>query len=228
MIQIGGLGAVIARRQSVTDRLAALIPERDIYIIPERRNQTAAYPRAKRLRLKAPGLQDVLICLAMMAVATLIGLLFRSLGFAVPTIISVYILSVLILSGDYADVRIARIEHRVAGKCVIPRDIQAVLMLHGCAAASADDVMTSARVEEHPIDKAGAACYSYSYHRKTLENAMFSRVFLLPGSCFPLFFSLLVGNGLEKLFHALGACLPHLLTDDAFAQKSAVWTGVGR
>ena len=91
-----GFRAVIARRQSVTDRLAALIPERDIYIIPERRNQTAAYPRAKRLRLKAPGLQDVLICLAMMAVATLIGLLFRSLGFAVPTIISVYILSVLI------------------------------------------------------------------------------------------------------------------------------------
>ncbi|MBE6909811.1 MAG: sensor histidine kinase KdpD [Ruminococcaceae bacterium] len=90
-----GFHAVISRKQSVTDRLAALIPERDIYIIPERKNQTTAYPRARKLSLKTPGLQDILICIATMSAATLIGLLFRSLGFAVSTIISVYLLGVL-------------------------------------------------------------------------------------------------------------------------------------
>lgn len=58
--------------------------------------QTAAYPRVRQWNLKTPGIQDVLIGIATMTAATLIGLLFSSLGFAVSTIISVYILSVLI------------------------------------------------------------------------------------------------------------------------------------
>lgn len=42
------------------------------------------------------GLRDLLICLATLTVATLIGLLFRSLGFSVSTIISVYLLGVVL------------------------------------------------------------------------------------------------------------------------------------
>ena len=88
--------ALLSRKQSVTERLSALLPEQRIYVIPERRNQTAAYPRAKKARVKKPAPRDILICASMMAAATLIGLGFEAMGFSVSTVISVYILGVLI------------------------------------------------------------------------------------------------------------------------------------
>lgn len=90
------LRARLARKPSVTERLSALLPEQRIYVIPERRNQTAAYTGAKRSRARRPSLWDVLVCVAVMAASTLIGLGFEALGFSVSTVISVYILGVLI------------------------------------------------------------------------------------------------------------------------------------
>ncbi|MCR5825715.1 MAG: DUF4118 domain-containing protein [Oscillospiraceae bacterium] len=91
-----GLRGYLFRKPAVTERLSALLPEQQLYIVPERRNQTAAYAGAKRRRTRTPGLWDMLVCLAVMAAATLIGLGFSALGFSVSTVISVYLLGVLI------------------------------------------------------------------------------------------------------------------------------------
>lgn len=90
------LSSLFLGQPSVTERLEALVSEQKIYIVPEHKNLYAPYFPLAKLNPELPGLRDALVCTAMMTAATLVGLIFDGLGFAVSTIISVYILCVLL------------------------------------------------------------------------------------------------------------------------------------
>ncbi|MEG0832889.1 MAG: DUF4118 domain-containing protein [Oscillospiraceae bacterium] len=81
-------------RQSLVDRVIQLIPDTEIYIIPDDSPPYREKRRRSAQQLHSI-LKNILISLALLSASTLIGLWFRSLGFSEATIITVYILGVL-------------------------------------------------------------------------------------------------------------------------------------
>lgn len=91
-------------RPTLADRLIALAPNLDIYIIPDRSPMRARMARGRRrtgrlARLFVrPRVSDVIWTVALLAGATALGYLFTTLGFATEDITSVYVLATLICS----------------------------------------------------------------------------------------------------------------------------------
>lgn len=92
-----GLHHALFGRKSLVERLIAIAPNLDIYIIPDqpvpaRRGQDR--PTASEPHL--PSRRDMLLTLGLSAIATAVGTAFRGLGFADSSIISLYILTALL------------------------------------------------------------------------------------------------------------------------------------
>lgn len=81
-------------RQTLAEKLALAAPNLDIYIIPDAESPPYNDRRLKKTKFKL-SLPDVIRSTAMLLVATLIGFLFKNLGFSEANIITVYILGVL-------------------------------------------------------------------------------------------------------------------------------------
>lgn len=81
-------------KPTLPERLNALAPNLDIYIIPDQRARRM--PAETRRQGGAVSLRDVAKSAVMLALATLIGFAFDRLGFSEANIITVYILSVLL------------------------------------------------------------------------------------------------------------------------------------
>ena len=60
-------------------------------------------------------------------------------------------ISILVSAADDANMGIVRVKHQVTGLCVRPRNIGAMAVLHGGAAAMADDVTAARGVVKGPI-----------------------------------------------------------------------------
>lgn len=87
-------------KESFSEKLSALAPNLDIYIIPDKQNQSdrpytppKKYIPAIEIRLK-----DLGITLVTLAICTLLSLGFRQIGFSEANIITVYILGVQIVA----------------------------------------------------------------------------------------------------------------------------------
>ena len=87
-------------KPTLTERLIAAAPSLDIHIIPDSEGSALGYRRRK-----APGkigivmsVSDILKSIAMLVLASCIGMLFQHLGFDEANIITVYVLGVLITS----------------------------------------------------------------------------------------------------------------------------------
>lgn len=83
-------------RPSLTERLIALAPHLDIYVIPDASVQAYRPPRKKSSR-RLTG-RDLLICLAGLGVVTLLGLGFQELGYSEANIVTIYIFGVLVIA----------------------------------------------------------------------------------------------------------------------------------
>lgn len=83
---------------TLTEKLIADASNLDVHIIPDAVSGTSAY-RAKKLRRKNSiifsGL-DIIKCIGILIVSSLIGTIFQNLGFAEANIITVYVLGVLV------------------------------------------------------------------------------------------------------------------------------------
>ncbi len=92
-------GRMLFRTASLTERLIALTPELDIHIIPDngKNNKFAARPR-EIIHILSPSVLDLLKSVAILVLATLIGLLFYYLGFTEANIITLYLLGVMLVS----------------------------------------------------------------------------------------------------------------------------------
>lgn len=87
------------RKPNLTEKLIAVLPEVEIYVVPEQFPERFYRDVKTRLfRRMIPNPFDFLIALAILAAATLLGLLFLSFGFTESNIITVYILAVLLTS----------------------------------------------------------------------------------------------------------------------------------
>jgi two-component system sensor histidine kinase KdpD len=82
-------------KNDIPQRLSQLVPEIEIYIIP---CYTPAYFVDKKERSAAFSWHSVLITIGLLLVATLTGLFLKRAGFTEANIITVYILSVLLIS----------------------------------------------------------------------------------------------------------------------------------
>lgn len=82
---------------NLIDRLSALAPDIEIFVIP---NKAPSNPNNRSVRFRAPRitLADTLKSVVLLALSTLIGLLFRELRFDESNIITVFILGVLATS----------------------------------------------------------------------------------------------------------------------------------
>lgn len=91
-------------RPTLADRLIALAPNLDIYIIPDRSPVRTRMARGRRrstrlARLFAmPRASDVIWTAALLVAATAVGYLFTTLGFATEDITSVFVLATLVCS----------------------------------------------------------------------------------------------------------------------------------
>ena len=82
-------------KPSLTEKLTAYSPNLDVYIIPDKETALYRARRAKQKRGKFEPL-DLVVSLAVLIVATLIGFVFQYFGFSEANIITIYILSVLV------------------------------------------------------------------------------------------------------------------------------------
>ena len=82
-----------SRRSDPAVRLADLLPHAELYLVPEDGDRRTRAPRAK---LRALSLRSLAIQLAILVAATLLGLLLRMLGFSEASIMTLYILAVLL------------------------------------------------------------------------------------------------------------------------------------
>lgn len=85
-------------KQTLTDQLLSYAPETDIHIIPDRSADTPYPSKKARLVFKQHILKNSLISGGILMGATLLGILFESLGFTNANIIMVYLLGVLLTS----------------------------------------------------------------------------------------------------------------------------------
>ncbi|MEG0157184.1 MAG: DUF4118 domain-containing protein, partial [Anaerovoracaceae bacterium] len=83
------------RRPSLTERLTAVAPNHDVYIIPDRAVPGYRGRRTETGKFKFV-LSDVIKTLLLLIGATGVGLLFSALGFSEANIITIYILNVLV------------------------------------------------------------------------------------------------------------------------------------
>ena len=90
----------IFSKHTLTEKLIANAPNMDVHIIPDTDGKNAAYHTKKaRWRRKIGfSLSDLLKSVAILILASCIGMLFRQLGFAEANIITVYVLGVLVTS----------------------------------------------------------------------------------------------------------------------------------
>lgn len=87
-------------KPTLTEKLIARAPNLDVHIIPDTDGKNTAY-RAKKARRKSKSVfsvSDLLKSVAILILASCIGMLFRQLGFAEANIITVYVLGVLVTS----------------------------------------------------------------------------------------------------------------------------------
>ncbi|MDO4437802.1 MAG: sensor histidine kinase KdpD [Coriobacteriaceae bacterium] len=95
--ETSGARRALFGKKSLIEQLIAIAPNLDIYIIPD---QTSAHPPkahgARENGLSMPRTRDVMRTVGLAAIATGIGLGFRSFGFADSSIISLYILTALL------------------------------------------------------------------------------------------------------------------------------------
>ena len=90
----------IFSKPTLTEKLIANAPNLDVHIIPDAGGKNAAY-RAKKARRKSKSVfsvSDLLKNVAILILASCIGMLFRQLGVAEANIITVYVLGVLVTS----------------------------------------------------------------------------------------------------------------------------------
>lgn len=87
-------------RQTLTERLIANAPGLDVHIIPDPSPDASPYRERKPGRREAVVFSalDILRCIAILTVCSLIGFLFRWLDFDEANIITVYVLGVLVAS----------------------------------------------------------------------------------------------------------------------------------
>ena len=101
-IMIGRSGIsrrTIFRAPSLTERLIELAPELDIHIIPDNGlNKRSAPAYREPMRLLSVSLCDLVKSVLLLLLATLVGFLFFKLGFTEANIITIYILSVMLIS----------------------------------------------------------------------------------------------------------------------------------
>lgn len=90
---------VLLHTPSLTERLIELAPEVDIHIIPDNgMDHSLAVARRKLICLAPVPLQDFLKSISLLLAATLVGFGFYELGFSEANIITVYLLSVMLIS----------------------------------------------------------------------------------------------------------------------------------
>lgn len=90
----------IFSKPTLTEKLIANAPNLDVHIIPDAGGKNAAY-RTKKARRKSKSVfsvSDLLKNIAILILASCIGMLFRQLGVAEANIITVYVLGVLVTS----------------------------------------------------------------------------------------------------------------------------------
>lgn len=87
-------------KPTLTEKLIASAPNLDVHIIPDTVYDAAVYRlrKAKKRNYLIFSAADILKCIAILLVSSLIGIAFRNLGFAEANIITVYVLGVLITS----------------------------------------------------------------------------------------------------------------------------------
>lgn len=87
-------------KPTLTEKVISLAPNLDVHVIPDsNQNITSYHPKkAKQNRFFVFSLPDILKCFAILGISSLIGYLFKSLGFDEANIIAVYVLGVLVTS----------------------------------------------------------------------------------------------------------------------------------
>ena len=86
-------GRPFSRRRDPASQLARLLPNMELFLVPE---ESAGGTRAPRMRLHWLSLRSFAIELAILVAATLLGLFLRSIGFTEASIMTLYILAVLL------------------------------------------------------------------------------------------------------------------------------------
>ena len=87
-------------KPTLTERLIANAPNLDVHIIPDMQSATSVY-RTKKAKQKSVivfSAADILKCISILIISSLIGVLFQNLGFAEANIITVFVLGVLVAS----------------------------------------------------------------------------------------------------------------------------------
>jgi Osmosensitive K+ channel histidine kinase len=90
---------VLFRSPNFVERLTALAPNMDIYIIPDNLSPYRPRPEKNRIQINL-NLPDLLKTIGILALCTLIGMLFYTFHFMQINIITIYILGVLIISNQ--------------------------------------------------------------------------------------------------------------------------------
>lgn len=83
-------------KQTVTEQLIAILPDIDIYIIPDYKSQVKENRKKRLTGQMIPTWKDLVITAGMLVLVTGLGLCFSKLGFTESNIITVYILGVLL------------------------------------------------------------------------------------------------------------------------------------
>lgn len=86
-------GGTFRQRRDPAKRVSKLLPHLELFLLPE---ETATHTREPRARLKGLTLRSFVIELAILVATTLLGLLLRALGFSEASIMTLYILAVLL------------------------------------------------------------------------------------------------------------------------------------
>lgn len=92
-------GKGLLSKPSTTERLFKLVPGIDIHVIPDTDTYRSYHEKEKTFDNNVlPSWKDLAVTLGLLAAATAIGILFQRLGFTEANIITVYLLSVLLIS----------------------------------------------------------------------------------------------------------------------------------
>lgn len=87
-------------KPTLTEKVIALAPNLEVHVIPDSNMSATPYlpKKVRQNHFMAFSLSDILKCIAILGLSSLIGYLFKSLGFDEANIITVYVLGVLITS----------------------------------------------------------------------------------------------------------------------------------
>lgn len=86
-------------KPTLTEKLTEIAPNMDIHIIPDSSSKTNYRTRHKDFRKNIiPSIKDIFVTMLILAVVTVIGILFYGLGFTEANIITVYLLGALLTS----------------------------------------------------------------------------------------------------------------------------------